>query len=589
MADAEPNTYDTAVIGGGPAGSTAACILRKYNPALRVAVFEKEHFPREHIGESQLPAIGGYLHEMGCWDKVEAAGFPIKVGATYRWGNSPELWDFEFLDLSRVPTGPRPHPFEGPRVQTAFQVERAVYDKILLDHAREMGAEVHEGTQVVRVDREGDRVTGLRTQDGRVVTARYYLDASGHAGTLRRAMGVGTTVPTSLMNIAMWDYWTDAEWAFSIGAGGTRIQIMSLPNGWIWFIPISPTRTSIGFICLAEYYKRCGKTPETLYAEALAAERRCSHLIRNARREGRVRTTKDWSFVSDRIVGENWFLAGEAAGFADPILSGGMTLAHGSGHDAAYIMMELDRGELDGAWMKSQYNEIHRRRVLQYIRFADFWYASNGQFTDLRDLASRIADDAGFSLTPEAAFRWLSLGGFGFEDFFQPGLGGLDLIAVREIAGRLTAPTGKEWEVNKYNTFKLNLIGSEKGTMPVFRGGRILKAECYRRVGRILPVKGAFAAVIGVLHAASYIDDVAKAMVRVAHESRSGPEPFNAFHAMSALESMLIEGWVAGKVDHSRKMLRYYPYGPSGEGNFHPNRDLLTDEPESSPDPASAA
>ncbi len=575
--------YDVVIVGGGPAGSTAACILKKYNPSLRVGVLERERFPREHIGESQLPPIGGYLNEMGCWDKVEAANFPIKVGATYRWGSSPNLWDFEFLDLKRVPTGPRPHCFEGARTQTAFQVERAVYDKILLDHAREMGAEVFEETHAAEFDREGDRVTGLRTRDGRGFTARYYIDASGHAGVLRRALGIGTTVPTSLMNIAIWDYWTNAQWAFTIGAGGTRIQIMSLPNGWIWFIPISPTRTSIGFICLAEYYRRCGKGPEALYAEAIAAEPRCSHLVRNARREGRVRTTKDWSFVSDRIVGENWFLAGEAAGFADPILSGGMTLAHGSGHNAAYVIMELDRGELDAHWLKTQYNDIHRRRVLQYIRFADFWYAANGQFTDLRDLASRIADDAGFSLTPEAAFRWLSLGGFGFEDFFQPGLGGLDLIAVREIAGRLTAPTGREWEVNRYNTFRMNLLGAEQGTLPIFRSGRIERARCYTRVGRVLPLTGAFGAVAEVLHRSSHIGDIADGMVRAGHESRSGPYPFNAFHAMSALESLLIEGWVVGKVDKSRPMLRYLPYGPEGRGNFHDNRDVIALEGAPSP------
>ena len=573
----DPHAYDVAIIGGGPAGSTTACILRKYAPGLRVAILEKERFPREHIGESQLPAIGGYLAEMGCWEKVEAANFPIKVGATYRWGSSPDLWDFEFLTLSRLPVGPRPHRFEGPRQQTAFQVERAVYDKILLDHTREMGAEVFEGVQVTRVDKEGDRVTGLSTSDGREITARYYVDASGHAGVLRRAMGVPTTVPTSLMNIAIWDYWTDAEWAFSIGAGGTRIQIMSLSNGWIWFIPISPTRTSIGFICLADYYKRCGKSPETLYTEALAAERRCSHLIRNARREGRVRTTKDWSFISERLVGENWFLAGEAAGFADPILSGGMTLAHGSGHNAAYVMMELDRGELDSVWLKKQYDEIHRRRVLQYIRFADFWYAANGQFTDLRDLASKIADDAGFSLTPRAAFRWLSLGGFGIEDFFQPGLGGLDLIAVREIAGRLTDPIDADWLVNRYNTFKLNLLGAEKRQLPVFKQGRIYQVDGYTRAGRTFPLTGVYAQVVEVLRHASYIGDIAQALVNAAEVSRSGPAPFNAFHGMSVLESMLIEGWVTGKRDETRKMLRYLPFGPDGRGNFHDNEDAINE------------
>lgn len=91
--------FDVIVIGGGPAGSTLGTLLRKYNPALNVLILEKEQFPREHVGESQLPPISKILDEMGCWDKVEAANFPIKIGATYRWGSSPKLWDFEFLPV----------------------------------------------------------------------------------------------------------------------------------------------------------------------------------------------------------------------------------------------------------------------------------------------------------------------------------------------------------------------------------------------------------------------------------------------------------------------------------------------------------
>src|SRR4051812_18370653 len=82
---------DVAIIGGGPAGSTAATLLKKYNPSLRVSIFERETFPRDHIGESLLPPISAILDEMGCWDKIEAADFPIKLGATYRWGKKPEL------------------------------------------------------------------------------------------------------------------------------------------------------------------------------------------------------------------------------------------------------------------------------------------------------------------------------------------------------------------------------------------------------------------------------------------------------------------------------------------------------------------
>src|SRR5688572_29327694 len=125
-------TCDVAIIGGGPGGSTTGSLLKKYRPTLKVCIFEKEKFPREHIGESQLPPIGDVLAEMGCWDKVEAANFPIKIGATFRWGRTPELWDFEFLPLKDFKPEARPAKYEGQRRQTAWQVERAIYDDILL-------------------------------------------------------------------------------------------------------------------------------------------------------------------------------------------------------------------------------------------------------------------------------------------------------------------------------------------------------------------------------------------------------------------------------------------------------------------------
>src|SRR5437762_1045498 len=106
---------DVAIIGGGPSGTTTACFLKKYDPSLEVAIFERETFPRDHIGESLLPPISAILDEMGVWDAVDSAGFPIKIGATYRWGKHPELWDFNFLPPSEFTDEPRPAHYAGQR------------------------------------------------------------------------------------------------------------------------------------------------------------------------------------------------------------------------------------------------------------------------------------------------------------------------------------------------------------------------------------------------------------------------------------------------------------------------------------------
>src|ERR1700722_6847444 len=127
--------YDVVVIGGGPAGSTLGSMLRTYDKDISVLILERDSFPRDHVGESQLPIIGAYLDEIGVWDKIEAANFPIKVGATYRWGLTPDLWNFEFLPNAEFDDQPRPGKYEGQRLRTAFQVDRSVYDDILLRHA----------------------------------------------------------------------------------------------------------------------------------------------------------------------------------------------------------------------------------------------------------------------------------------------------------------------------------------------------------------------------------------------------------------------------------------------------------------------
>lgn len=110
-----------------------------------------------------------------------------------------------------------------------------MYDKILLDHAAELGCDVREATKVASVDRNGDRVLGLTLADGTHVEAKYYIDASGGVGFLRRAMDIEVEEPTLLKNVAFWDYFENTEWAVSIGVGGTRVQVLSLPYGWMWF------------------------------------------------------------------------------------------------------------------------------------------------------------------------------------------------------------------------------------------------------------------------------------------------------------------------------------------------------------------
>lgn len=568
---------DVAVIGGGPAAATLGTLLRKYNPNLDVVLIEREIFPRDHVGESQIPHLMYILHEMDVWDKVEAANFPIKIGGRYKWGTSQDLWALDFLPIELFKDNPRPERFEGARRATAFQVDRSIYDKILLDHAREKGCRVLEGVKVLAVRHEDDRVTGFdlvpSEPQGEAalageteVKARWYIDASGNSGIMRRVMDVDIDCPTALRNIAVYDYWQNSEWAERIGSGGTRILTLSVPYGWLWFIPIGVTRTSLGLVVPADYVKKSGKKPEQLYDEAIAGEPTVSKLVANATRERITKTTKDWSFVSHRLFGENWFLAGDSAGFADPILSAGLTLAQTGSRNLAYTILELDKGEADPAWLKESYEKTQTARIRNHIRFADFWYSMNGHFSELKEYCSEIARSAGVKVGPEQAFVWMGSGGFASDNVGFPGSG---TFAIRSVKSNIFLITGKypRWEVEKFNRFRLSLDGASRETMPNYAQGGVSKIECYKRGTFTLPIVHAYGAMYDAFKSASDLDLL---LDRFVFESRRRGFRENyealALSGLEILEAWLVEGWLEGEAVAGAKRIGFYPY--PGEDKF---------------------
>ncbi len=381
------------------------------------------------------------------------------------------------------------------------------------------------------------------------------MDASGDSGILRRALDVQIESPTALRNIAIWKYWQNADWAVTIGNGGTRILIMSLEWGWLWFIPITPTRTSVGLVVPASYYKASGKSTQELYDLAVASEPMIAGLLANATPEAELSATKDWNFLSSRMVGENWFLAGDSCGFADPILSAGMTLAHTSGRKVAYTILELERGELDPAWIKHEYDQGHRDQIRHHMQFAEFWYTSNHGFTDLKDYCAEIAESAGITLQPDKAFQWLATGGFTVE---EPGVaaaltyrfGGLKALAEH------IADAPSPWEISKSNLWRLNGEGIQESVFPSYREGRIVPVACLKRGAKILPVVDAYKHVLGALSrnmdSVMVLEDSVNAMI----EQDGVPPQDAAVMAIEALETMILEGWMKTKSIPSRPFIK---------------------------------
>lgn len=544
----QQDMYDVAIIGGGPGGSTAGTLLRKYNPDLRVLILERERFPRDHIGESQLPPIGRILHEMGVWDKVEAADFPIKFGATYTWGKTTEPWTFGFIPLEEIPKDyKRPGKFEGWRQQVALQVDRAVYDKILLDHAAEMGCEVREGVKVTGIEHADDQVEMLSLSTGEQVRARYYIDASGNAAVLRRELGVKVNAPELLRNVAFWDYWSAKEMNAPIWEGGaTRIHIRSTAYGWIWYIALGRDRTSIGLVCNADYYRKVGRKPEDLYQEAIRSDPLVLKLIGEGKPRGQIESTTDWSYVAERAYGKNWFLCGECLGFADPILSAGLTLTHTCAQHVAYTILELDRGEHNRRWLLEQYEGTQLKRVRQHIRFADYWYTGNGLFSAIQENCTRIAKESGLLLSPAEAFRWLSNGGID-DTLGQFAIGGLDLAGVKQVQWRLSHASDADvtFQISGKNWFKLNLLGAKSTPVASMQDGRIVAVPAYVRGDRVLALAGGYKLMFDILRTTFDAEGITRKLL--ANFQKSTPPAgveYTYKQCIQCLEAMAVNGWV---------------------------------------------
>ena len=321
--------YDVAIIGGGPAGSTAAALLAQ--AGRRVILFEREKFPRFHIGESLLPFSMKAFTRLGLHEKFSRAGFIKKYGGEIIGACSENGTKFYFKD--------------GYRSQTdhAYQVTRGDFDKVLLDHARESGAHVHEQTAVDGIDFSHDGIQlGVRSDGSfRSVRARYLVDASGRNSVLGRQFKIKKTYD-HLQKLSIFAHY-EGVWRRD-GIDGTLTVLVRAVDRWFWLIPLSAERTSVGVVLDSETFRKSKLSAEDFLEQALAEQPTIAKRMTNARRVTKVYLEADFSYRSARLYGDRWLLTGDAAGFIDPIFSSGVFLAVFSGEKCADVLNEvLDR------------------------------------------------------------------------------------------------------------------------------------------------------------------------------------------------------------------------------------------------------
>ena len=363
--------YQYIIIWAGPAGSVLWSYL-KQQWVDNICIIEKDIFPRHHIGESLQPDVVKVFDTLGL-DRDLLSRFPKKYGAIYKWGKYQERWSVlydkildtawekgETIDISHT-------------IEYGYNVDRKFFDKILLDSFLwNWGELIYHSVNDIEI--EWDTITGLILENHERITGDFIIDASGQNSILAQKFWL-KTYDTLFKNSAIYGYYSGYTWLDSL-LGKDFQYIETLGDCWYWWIPVSYDLVSVGIVYNSarkytqkDYFSRVQETEIwssiewSVFSDSIGNPTdKCYHI-------------SDWSFISKRLFGSNWCLLGDAAGFVDPILSGGVSFAM----EKAIFLWKLLRlfpqlSEYQRKELFSAYERKYKSDIINYLKMAHAWY-----------------------------------------------------------------------------------------------------------------------------------------------------------------------------------------------------------------------
>ena len=361
-----PADYDVLVVGGGPGGSSAATFLAR--GGLRVALAEREAFPRFHVGESLLPANMPVLDRLGVLDAVKARGFLVKYGAYFHDQDLDLGYQFFFREGKPWPS-------------YTYEVQRGEFDKILLDHAAaQPNVTLLQPATVERVafDEDGVTATVAEAAGPREVRARFLVDASGRDAFIATRHGKRRPVE-GLGKVALFAHFRGGKrWP---GKEAGNIRIFSFEPGWFWYIPFHNGTSSVGCVLHARTVRGHERNLEQLYHSLIARCRGLAEALDGAPRITAVHSAANFSYQTEPAIGDRFVCVGDAIAFLDPIFSSGVYLATQSAELSSVEILKAFRENRFEVRRFAGYQKAIRRGMRPFQRFIRNFY--DPSFTEM--------------------------------------------------------------------------------------------------------------------------------------------------------------------------------------------------------------